>query len=90
MRSIILFACLALAASLFACSSSSEAGSSSRPGSQAVYNRIDSLTSCAALQREFDQAMGNVEARSYGDPARKISLSYAEAADSRMEAIGCY
>lgn len=63
---------------------------SSRPGSAAVYRRIESEVDCVMLQREFDTAMTNVEARSPGDRLRDISLSYANAADSRMREVGCY
>lgn len=63
---------------------------SSHPGNPAVYERIASLTDCAALQREFDTAMDNSEARPALDPAGEISQSYGEAANDRMRSIGCY
>lgn len=59
-------------------------------GNPTVYARIESSTSCIALQREFDTAMDNAEAREPGDPHRDLSLSYARAADNRMQEIGCY
>lgn len=59
-------------------------------GNPAVYARIESSTSCTELQREFDIAMDNAEAREPGDPHRDLSLSYARAADNRMQEIGCY
>lgn len=59
-------------------------------GNPAVFSRIESSTSCTALQREFDTAMDNAEARESGDPVRDISLSYARAADNRMKEVGCY
>lgn len=59
-------------------------------GNPAVYARIESSTNCTKLQREFDTAMDNAEAREPGDPYRDLSLSYARAADNRMEEIGCY
>lgn len=59
-------------------------------GNPEVYARIASLTSCTALQREFDIAMDNAEARESGDPYRDLSLSYANAANTRMQEIGCY
>ena len=59
-------------------------------GNPAVFSRIESSTSCTALQREFDTAMDNAEARESGDPLRNISLSYARAADNRMQEVGCY
>ena len=64
--------------------------SDTRPGSAAVYDRIESLTDCDALQREFDTAMDSVEAREPGDRLRDISMTYARAADSRMSSIDCY
>lgn len=63
---------------------------SSRPGSDAVYARIESSTDCVGLQREFDVAMSNVESRDPGDELRLISLSYGEAANNRMREIGCF
>lgn len=59
-------------------------------GNPAVYERIAGLTSCTALQQEFDIAMDNAEARQPGDANREVSLSYANAADTRMQEIGCY
>jgi|RhiMethySRZTD1v2_1073278.scaffolds.fasta_scaffold1464910_2 hypothetical protein len=61
-----------------------------RPGSPAVWARIENGTDCAALQSEFDTAMDNAEARESGDPYRDLSLDYAKAADDRMEEVGCY
>lgn len=63
---------------------------SSRIGSAAVYARIDTETNCVNLQREFDIAMGNAEAREPGDDQRKVSLAYADAAYSRAREVGCY
>jgi hypothetical protein len=34
--------------------------------------------------------MDNAEARQPGDPLRDISLDYADAADARLEEVGCY
>lgn len=61
-----------------------------RIGSPEVYARIEAITDCEALQREFDGAMTNAEARQHGDPLRKVSIAYADAAEDRMEKIGCY
>lgn len=61
-----------------------------RIGDATVYQRIESTTDCAALQREFDTAMTNVERLPAGDERRKVPMSYAEAADKRMEALHCY
>lgn len=59
-------------------------------GNPAVYQRIETSTSCVDLQREFDIAMDNAEARNPGDSHRDLSLSYARAADNRMDELGCY
>jgi hypothetical protein len=74
---------IALVASLAAvgCGGESE---SDRPGNPAVYERIDTLKSCAKLQREFDTAMTNHE-RDGSD----VSLAYAEHAQSRIETLDC-
>lgn len=60
------------------------------PGDPGVYARIEALTDCRALQREFNIAMNNTEARNPSDPMHAVSLSYADAADERMSEIGCY
>lgn len=59
-------------------------------GDSAVIARIENSTSCTDLQREFDIAMDNAEAHASGDPARDLSLTYANAANNRMREIGCY
>lgn len=61
-----------------------------RPGDPAVWARIEGGTDCATLQSEFNTAMDNAERRSPGDPLRDLSMDYAEAADERMEEVGCY
>ena len=63
---------------------------SSFPGSAAVYQRIESSRNCVALQREFDVAMTNAEAREPGHPLRAMSITYAEAANNRMKEVGRY
>lgn len=89
-----LLATLGLAAVLTGCS-----GTSSDPavennerttGNPAVIARIENSTSCTGLQREFNTAMDNAEARQPGDPMRDLSMTYARAADNRMEEVGCY
>lgn len=86
--------CLVLIFALTGCG-----GSSSDPavdnnermiGNSEVYERIASMTSCTELQREFDIAYDNVEAREPGDPLREISQSYGDAAHNRMQEVGCY
>src|SRR5688500_10119451 len=62
---------------------------SDRPGKAAVYERIDATTSCAELQREFDTAMDNVERYPGGAPKRDVPMTYADAAQSRIEALDC-
>ena len=46
--------------------------------SRIVLSRINSLTDCNALQREFDIADSNNR------------VDYMKAADARMSAVGCY
>lgn len=92
--------CLVLIAAVAGCGNTTNSDSSPidtaiennerTTGNPDVYARIDSLTSCTALQREFDVAMDNAEAREPGDPARDLSLSYASAANTRMREVGCY
>jgi hypothetical protein len=64
----------------------------SRPGSAAVYARIESSRNCVALQREFDIAYANNQrAQDAGDETTaNMSFSYMEAADARMKEVGCY
>ena len=85
---------LALVASalivLAGCGTTSDSSDTERPGSPAVWARIENGTDCAALQSEFDTAMDNAETREPGDPYRDLSLDYAKAADDRMDEIGCY
>lgn len=61
-----------------------------KPGSPKVYAEIAASKSCQKLQATFNRAMDSVERRESGDPLRDVSLAYAEAADARMEAVGCY
>lgn len=61
-----------------------------RSGDPDVYARIAALTDCDELQREFDTAMDNADARPARDPLGEIAESYGEAADGRMREIGCY
>ena len=65
-------------------------GERDRPGSPAVYDRIEAETDCPALQDEFDTAMAGAEGRRSGDDLRDASLAYAQAADRRMMKLGCF
>ena len=67
----------------------SEPSTDKKIGSAIVYERMDS-SNCNELQKEFDLAMDNVEARQPGDYRRKVSTAYATYADARMRTIGCY
>lgn len=61
-------------------------------GRSEVYDRIASMTDCAALQREFDVAYAN-HARDAGRGAAdlaSVDLSYMQAVDARMQDLGCY
>jgi len=72
-------------ASLAACG-----GTNSKPGNQAVYDRIANMTDCAALQQQFDVADANHtrDLKRNLDLA-KIDTSYMNAAEKRMEDVGC-
>lgn len=70
-----------------------EPGAAERPGNQGVYDRIDSLESCPALQHELDAANNNAERVKRveaGDRLLDIALAYAKYADERLREIGCY
>ena len=85
--------CLVLLLTLAGCGSSSDPAVENNErtvGNPAVISRIENSTSCTELQREFDIAMDNAEAREPGDPMRDLSMTYANAADNRMGEIGCY
>lgn len=60
-----------------------------RPGSVAVYQRIEALTDCTAIQAEFDQAYADHEAAPAGAPGREWTVGYMDAANDRMKALGC-
>ncbi len=62
-----------------------------KPGASEVYSRIASLTSCSALQAEFDTASAahtRDNARGRPDLA-EIDTSYMEAAGERMKELHC-
>ena len=86
--------CLVLAFTLAGCGGSSNdpavENNERTVGNPAVISRIENSTSCTELQREFDIAMDNVDAREPGDPKRDLGMTYADAADNRLREIGCY
>lgn len=61
-----------------------------RPGSQAVYDRIDGLTDCTQLQTEFDTASANYDRAEAGSSQALAATAYMKAADARMKEVGCY
>lgn len=61
-----------------------------RPGVDSVYQRIETTRDCAELQETFDRAASNVDRYEPGDKRRKAPMSYMDAADERMRAVGCY
>jgi len=64
----------------------------SRPGSPAVYSRIEGLTSCSELHAEFDTAAANFDSRdrqTCRTDLAEIDRSYMEAANERMDELGC-
>lgn len=62
-----------------------------RPGNAVVYQRIEALTDCRALQGEFDTASTNHDRElKSGDVATaKITTTYMEAANDRMKTLKC-
>lgn len=60
------------------------------PGNPEVYRRIDALTDCTELQREFDTAAANNDRYDAGTFGHETTLAYMEAANRRMEEVGCY
>jgi len=61
----------------------------SKLGEQQIYNSIDNTIDCKDLQEVFNIAMDNVERRQPGDELRKVSLSYATYANTRMNNLDC-
>lgn len=58
-------------------------------GSPETYERIAALTDCDELTRERDTAQANADRRADDARRRSILLSYVEAAEERMEEVGC-
>ena len=58
-------------------------------GNPDIYQRILSISYCAALQTEFDLAVANNERLTPGTPEHKWSTGYMTAAKDRMKEIGC-
>lgn len=61
-----------------------------RPGKAEVYARIDNSTDCADLQATFDRHIDDALSREPNTYIRNVVTGYAEAADNRMHAIGCF
>lgn len=59
-------------------------------GNLEVYQNILSLTDCALLQEQFDQASANNARETAGTPQFQWTLGYMLAADERMQSLGCY
>lgn len=59
-------------------------------GNPAVQQRIAAETDCATLQAEFDTASANFDRAPKGTPESAAAISYMDAADNRMKAVGCY
>lgn len=60
-----------------------------RPGSLDVYNHIESLTSCDALEDYFGKAMNDANQYPTGDGRRTIPKAYADATQERMALLEC-
>lgn len=63
--------------------------SSDRPGNPAVYDRIDGLSDCGALQQEFDTAAAGHDRATPGSDQAEAATSYMQAAQDRMDELGC-
>jgi hypothetical protein len=98
MLPLLVLALLAGCGSSGSSSSSSPSGSDAsaqtetRPGSAVVYQRIEALTDCAKLQAESDRADAyhSRELKAGDVDMAAVSTSYKEAADARMQEIGCH
>jgi hypothetical protein len=73
-------------------STDASAQTETRPGSAVVYQRIEAMTSCAKLQAESDRAKTyhSRELKAGDVDMAKVSTSYMEAADARIQEIGCH
>lgn len=61
-----------------------------RGGSSAVYDEIETSTDCDELQEQFDTAGDSFDRQpDAGSPQAEWSLGFMEAAEDRMEEIGC-
>ncbi len=70
-----------------------------RPGDPGVYERIESLTDCNAIRREWDTAIVNTRRNldaweTTKDRSRlamaDVTQSYSDAAEAQMHETGCY
>ena len=63
-----------------------------RPGSPEVYARIDKLTDCNELQKQFDLAEQTSQRPGgpQGATWSEIGIAYMNAADERLRKVGCY
>jgi hypothetical protein len=71
-------------------SQSQERKAETRPGSAVVYQRIEAMTDCAALQKQFDIADRNTKRMQDSGQEASVPISYMEAADARMQELTCY
>ena len=60
------------------------------PGSPTVHQKINRMTSCAKLQQVFNGSLAKAEAADPLSAEVTAFMSYADAANSRMQAVGCY
>ncbi|HVM54655.1 MAG TPA: hypothetical protein VM262_15825 [Acidimicrobiales bacterium] len=60
-----------------------------REGNPEVYERIEGLSDCDELERELTAAETNAENRADDPDRQAILLSYAAAAEERMDEVGC-
>ena len=81
---------IAAAMALVACGRGDDSDTGDRPGNPAVHSRIEQADDCATVQGEFDQASENNELAEPGTQQFDQTLGYMEAADARLDELGCY
>lgn len=65
-------------------------GGGGSPAVESTKARIEAMTDCAELQREFDTAADNFDRVEPGTEQADASLAYMQTADDRMREVGCF
>jgi hypothetical protein len=69
---------------------SNTASADDRPGAATVYREIATTYDCPRLQEMFDTASANNDREEPLSYLFEATLGYMDAADDRMDALGCY